>query len=93
MKIHFVVHCFATPVLCSMLHPSYSSEAVVRLDYQLLLKSPPLTSLAGFDPAVRDVRSCGCKTARKCCEVAVTNVCGFAMFTLDWWTGPSLESL
>jgi len=54
---------------------------------------PPLTSLAGFDPAVRDVRSCGCKTARKCCEVAVTNVCGFAMFTLDWWTGPSLESL
>jgi len=28
-------------------HLSYSSEAVLRLDYLILLKSPPLASLAG----------------------------------------------
>jgi len=33
-----------------MFHLSYSSEAVVRLDCQILLKSPPLTLLAGSVP-------------------------------------------
>ena len=36
-----------TAVLSSILHPFYSSEAVMGLDYQILLKSPPLTLLAG----------------------------------------------
>jgi len=34
-----------------VLHPSYSNEPVLRLDHQLLLKSPPLTLLAGSAPA------------------------------------------
>jgi len=33
-----------------MLHLYYSSEAVMRFDYQKLLKSPPLASMAGSDP-------------------------------------------
>ena len=36
-----------TAVLLSILHSFHSSEAVMRLDYQILLKSPPLTLLAG----------------------------------------------
>jgi len=32
---------FVTAVLRSILHLSYSSEAVTRLDYQILLKLPP----------------------------------------------------
>jgi len=38
-----VVYCFVTTVLCSILHLSYSSEAVMRLNYQILQKSPPQT--------------------------------------------------
>jgi len=34
-----------------MLHLSYSSGPVMKLDYQLLLKSFPLTLLAGSAPA------------------------------------------
>ena len=30
-------HCFVTVVLWSMLHLSYSSEAIMRLDYIILL--------------------------------------------------------
>jgi len=40
----FVVHClncFVTAVLQSILHLAYSIEAVMRLDCQILLKSPP----------------------------------------------------
>ena len=38
--VNFVVHCFVTAVLWSILHLSCSSEAVMRLNYQILLKSP-----------------------------------------------------
>jgi len=38
---HFVVHYFATTVLCSILHLYYSSKPVMRLYYQISLKSPP----------------------------------------------------
>ena len=34
----------------SILHLSYSSEPVMRRDYQILLKSPPITLLAGSVP-------------------------------------------
>jgi len=34
---HFVVHCFVTAMLQSILYPPYSSEAVLRLCYQTLL--------------------------------------------------------
>jgi len=37
-------------VACTVLHPSYSNEAVMRLNYQILLKSPPITLLAGSAP-------------------------------------------
>jgi len=50
----FSVHCFVT-VSWSILHPSYSSEAVMRLDYQKLLKSSPLTLLAGTAPGRRRI--------------------------------------
>jgi len=33
-----------------ILHLSYSNEAVMRLDYQILRKSPPLNLLAGSSP-------------------------------------------
>jgi len=36
-----------------MLHRSYSSEPVMILHYQILLKSPPLTLLAGSVPDLR----------------------------------------
>jgi len=39
-----------------MLHPSYSSEAVTRLDLQVLLKSSPLSFSAGSAPAHRRSR-------------------------------------
>jgi len=38
---HFSVHCFVTEVLFSNLHLSCSSETVMNLDYQILLKTPP----------------------------------------------------
>jgi len=53
MLDHFVIHCVVTIVLWSTLHPFHSSEAVVRLDYQILLKSSPLTLLAGSAPGLR----------------------------------------
>jgi len=37
---------FVTAVLLSVLHPSYSSEAVMRLHYKILLKSPPPNLIA-----------------------------------------------
>ena len=56
----FVVHChfshyssvvkYASSL--SMTVVSYSSEAVMSFDYQLLLKSPPLTLLAKSAPAL-----------------------------------------
>ena len=47
---HSVVHCFVTAVLWSI-HLSCSREAVMRLDYQILLKSPePLRLLAVSTP-------------------------------------------
>ena len=55
---HFVVHCFVTAVLWSMLHLSYKSEAVMRLDCQILLKSSPLHILAGSAPTPNDTTSC-----------------------------------
>ena len=48
-----MIHCVVTAVLWSTLHSFYSSEAVARLDYQILLKSPPLTLLAGSAPGLR----------------------------------------
>jgi len=53
----FVVHClncFVTTVLQSILHLSYSSIAVMRLDCQILLKlpPPPLNFLAGSAPGM-----------------------------------------
>jgi len=50
---------FCRPLFChsnvwSILHLSYSSEAVVRLDHQRLLKSPPLATLAGSAPGETD---------------------------------------
>jgi len=39
-------------VVGSILHPFHNSEAVMRLDYQILLKSPPLPLLAGSAPTV-----------------------------------------
>jgi len=51
------IRSFCRPLLChssvvkyTVLHLSYSSEHVVSLDYQILLKSPPLTLLAGSAP-------------------------------------------
>ena len=47
----FVVHClncFVTTVLQSILHLSYSSIAVMRLDCQILLKLPPPLKLPGW---------------------------------------------
>jgi len=41
------LHCFFTAVLFSILHLSYSSEAVMWLNYDILLKAPPLTLLPG----------------------------------------------
>jgi len=38
---------FCTAVFLSILYLSYRSETVVRLDYQILLKWPPLNLLAG----------------------------------------------
>jgi len=35
---------------CKILHLSYSSEAVMRPDCQIILKSPTLTSVAGSAP-------------------------------------------
>jgi len=46
------INCFVTAVLQSILHLSCSSEAVVRLDCQILLKSPPLNFLAGCAPGM-----------------------------------------
>ena len=43
IKGHFAFHCFATAVLQSMLHLSYSSEPAMRPDCQILLKLSPLT--------------------------------------------------
>jgi len=43
-----------------ILHLSYSSEPVMRLDYQILLKSPPPTLLAGSAPG----RSSPCNMKR-----------------------------
>ena len=41
-NVHFQHHvCFVTAVLWSILHPSYSSKTVMRLDYQILLISLP----------------------------------------------------
>jgi len=41
-----------------MLHLSYSSEAVMKLDYQIILKFPtPLTLLAGSDPGHEQTKS------------------------------------
>jgi len=40
-------HRFVTKVLWSRLHLSYSGELAMRLAYQILLKSSPLTLLAG----------------------------------------------
>ena len=37
---HFVVHCFVTALLWSMLHLSYSGEPVMTFDCQILLKWP-----------------------------------------------------
>jgi len=57
IKGDFVVHCLVAAVLWSIFHPSCSSEAVMRLDYQILLKSPPLTLLAGSATAVAHIVS------------------------------------
>ena len=54
---HFAVHCFVTALLWSLLHLSYSSEPVIRLDYQILLKSFPLNLLAGSAPTQERRRS------------------------------------
>jgi len=40
-KKPFDVHCFVTAGLWSILHVSWSSELVMRLDCQTLLKPPP----------------------------------------------------
>jgi len=50
----FCLHCFVTAVLWSRLHLFYSIEPVIRLDCQILVKSPLLKLLAGSDP----VKSC-----------------------------------
>ena len=50
---HFVIHCFVTAVLWSILHLSYSSEAIMRLDFEILLKLSPPTLLAGSAPATQ----------------------------------------
>jgi len=49
----FCRHCFVTAVLRSILHLSHSSKAVMRIDSQTLLKSLPLTLLAGPAPENR----------------------------------------
>ena len=41
------IHCFVTAVLWSILHLSYTSESIVGLGYQILMKFPPPTLLAG----------------------------------------------
>jgi len=42
IKGNFAVHCFVTSVLWSIVHVFYTGEPVKRkLDYQILLKSPP----------------------------------------------------
>jgi len=58
MQGHFIVHCFVKSMSSivllhqcwNLLLSSYSIEAVMRLDYQILLKSFPLTLLAGYAP-------------------------------------------
>jgi len=42
--------CHSSVVKYIILYPSCSSEAVMRLDYQILLKPPPLTLLARSAP-------------------------------------------
>jgi len=45
--------CLPPPIKISGYAPvSYSSEPVMRLDWQILLKSPPLNLLAGSAPAL-----------------------------------------
>jgi len=51
-------------VLWSKLHFSYIIEAVMRLDYQILLKSPPITLLAGSAHAFSHVLLCTVKNSK-----------------------------
>jgi len=51
MQVYSAVHCSVTEELWSTHHLSYSREPVMRLDCQILLKSPSLTLLAGSAPA------------------------------------------
>jgi len=59
---------FCRPMFCHnnvvkyrLLRLSFSSERVMRLDYQILLKSPTLKLLAGSTPVCNDTGTCGCK--------------------------------
>ena len=62
IKSHFAVHCFVTAVLLPIFHFSYSSAPVMRLDYQILLKSPPLNLLAGSAHVFSTTKRCGSNT-------------------------------
>jgi len=53
--------CHNNVVKYRLLRLSFSSERVMRLDYQILLKSPTLKLLAGSTPVCNDTGTCGCK--------------------------------
>jgi len=55
---HFAVHYFVTALLWSIFHFSYSIEPIMRLECQILLKSPP--KLTGWTtPVPRCTSWCG----------------------------------